>query len=491
MMPIDLTIDETGLEHAVQRARERNVVIPTFAQMRSPSLCPPVIKEELSNIGLHEPHPRNLFRITWHNEPVEFGGGFGPPNVVELPSALTGVRARILALVGKWFPIGAHKVGAAFACLVPRLVTGKFDPTRQKAVWPSTGNYCRGGAYDSLLLGCQAVAVVPAGMSKERFAAMEKLGCEVLTVPGSESSVKHLLDECRSLVSSPGGEYVVFNQFDEFANYLWHYKVTGGAAEDALDLHMAPEDEFVGFCAATGSAGTIGAGDYLKQLFPASKVVAVEALQCPTMLENGFGSHNIEGIGDRSVPWIHNVRNTDLVAGIDDRACTAVLRLFNEPAGRAYLASQGVPEKTIGQLELFGLSGIANLLAAIKTARYFELDEHCVLLTVLTDWVWLYRSRIARMAEELGPYGEQQAAIDFNRWLLGQTSEGLLELTYRERRRVHNLKYFIWVEQQGKSEEECRAQWYDRSYWTNIQSLAPKLDDLICEFNRRVGILPG
>ena len=467
------------------------MIIPTFAEMRDPRLCPQAVKEELRGIGLYDTHPRNLFRITWHNEPVEFGGGFGPPNVVEFPSSLTGVPARILALVGKWFPIGAHKVGAAFACLVPRLVTGKFDPARQKAVWPSTGNYCRGGAYDSLLLGCDAVAVVPAGMSKERFEGIENLGCEVLRVPGSESNVKRLLDECKRLLQSGSrrDEYVVFNQFDEFANYLWHYKVTGGAAEDALVLHMRPGDEFFGFCAATGSAGTIGAGDYLKQVFPACRVTAVEALQCPTMLQNGFGTHHIEGIGDRSVPWIHNVRNTDLVAAVDDRAVTALARLFNEPVGRAYLMDRGVPRKTVEDLQLLGLSGIANVLAAVKAARYFELDDRYVLLTVLTDWVWLYESRIRQMAETEGPYTERQAAADYERWLLGQTSDGLLELTYPERHRVHNLKYFIWVEQQGKSEEECRAQWYDHSYWTDIQAALPRLDELIQDFNRRVGIL--
>jgi len=485
---IDLTVNQAGVERAVQRARERNVVIPTFAQMRAPRLCRDEIKEELRHIGLYDAHPRNLFRITWHNEPVEKGGGFGEPNYIEFPSSLTGVDARIIALIGKWFPIGAHKVGAAFACLVPRLVTGQFDPSRQKAVWPSTGNYCRGGAYDSLLLGCDAVAVVPERMSRERFQAMERLGCQVLRIPGSESNVKQLLDQCSELREA-GDHYVVFNQFDEFANYLWHYHVTGGAVEDVLSRVMGPGDEFRGFCAATGSAGTVGAGDYLKQVFPASKVTAVEALQCPTMLQNGFGTHHIEGIGDRSVPWIHNVRNTDVVTAIDDRAVTALGRLFNEPAGRTYLVEQGVSPSAVESLGLLGFSGIANLLAAVKTARYFELDRSDVLVTVLTDSMWLYGSRLEEMTLAEGPYSERHAAIDLHRWLLGQTGDGLLELTYPERHRVHNLKYFIWVEQQGKSEDECRAQWYDRHYWTDIQQLVPRIDELIVEFNRRVGIL--
>ena len=154
MTTIDLTIEKSRRANAIKRAKERSIVIPTYAQMKDPSKIPAKVKDELKNIGLWDIHPRNLFRINWHNEPSASGGTFGGVNYLELPSSLTGVPARIVVLVGKWFPTGAHKVGAAFGCLVPRLVTGQFDPTTQKAVWPSTGNYCRGGAYDSALLAC-------------------------------------------------------------------------------------------------------------------------------------------------------------------------------------------------------------------------------------------------------------------------------------------------------------------------------------------------
>ena len=141
---IDLTVDETALEAVAAHTRDRRVRIPTLAQMRDPGLIPSDVQARLVDIGLWDLHPLNLYRITWHNEPVPLGGGFGGVNYVEWPSVLTGTDARIVSVIGKWFPTGAHKVGAAFGCLVPRLVTGQFDPATQKAVWPSTGNYCRG-----------------------------------------------------------------------------------------------------------------------------------------------------------------------------------------------------------------------------------------------------------------------------------------------------------------------------------------------------------
>ena len=311
--------------------------------------------------------------------------------------------ARIVVLVGKWFPTGAHKVGAAFGCLVPRLVTGQFDPSTQKAVWPSTGNFCRGGAYDSALLGCTSIAILPEGMSKERFEWLEKIAGETIKTPGTELNVKEIFDKCWELRKS-GQDLMIFNQFEEFGNYLWHYEVTGHAMEEALKKLMGPKDHYRGMASATGSAGTIASGDYMKQIFPDSKIVASEALQCPTLLENGFGAHRIEGIGDKHVPWIHNAKNTDMVVAIDDNAVVNLSRLFNEPDGRKYLASQGVPEAIIAQLDLLGFSGISNVLSAIKFAKYYELGENDIVLTVLTDSMQLYQSRLQEMHAEFGAY---------------------------------------------------------------------------------------
>ncbi len=488
MSIIDLTIEKDRRARALQRVRERNIIIPTFAQMKNPALIPAKIKEELVSIGLWDVNPRNLFRITWRNEPKAQGGGFGGVNYLELPASLTGVPARIIVLVGKWFPTGAHKVGAAFGCLVPRLITGQFDPTTQKAVWPSTGNFCRGGAYDSALLACQSIAILPEGMSRERFDWLSKIAGEVIATPGTESNVKEIFDKCWELRRS-GEDLMIFNQFEEFGNYLWHYEVTGHAMEEVLQQVMGPKDEYRGMASATGSAGTIASGDYMKQLFPSSKIVASEALQCPTLMENGFGAHRIEGIGDKHVPWIHNVQNTDMVVAIDDNAVVNISRLFNEPAGRAHLVKKGVPEAIVGQLDLLGFSGISNVLSAIKFAKYYELGEHDIVLTVLTDSMQLYGSRLAEMHEEFGAYSETDASAHFAQYLHGQSTDNLLELRYVDRRRVHNLKYFTWVEQQGRTYEEIQSQWYDRDYWTGFQSQAAEIDALIEEFNREAGIL--
>ncbi len=485
---IDLTIHPERLAKTIERARERNIIIPTFAQMRDPQTVPVRIREKLAQVGLWDVNPLNLFRITWRNEPVATGGDFGDVNFLELPSALTGVRARIIALVGKWFPTGAHKVGATFGCLAPRLVTGQFDPTSQKAVWPSTGNYCRGGAYNSTLLACESIAILPEGMSQERFDWLSQVAGETIKTPGSESNVKEIFDKCWELRNS-GQDLMIFNQFEEFGNYLWHHEITGRAMADVLEQRLGPADEFRGVVLTTGSAGTIGCGDYLKKQFPTCKIAASEALQCPTLLNNGFGAHRIEGIGDKHVPWIHNVKNTDMVMAIDDDATMAIIRLFNEPAGQRYLASQGVDERLISKLELFGISGIANMLSSIKFAKWFELGPQDVVLTVLTDSLELYQSRLQELKEEQGELSATQAAAAYHRYLIGTNTDYTLELSYPDRKRVHNLKYYTWVEQQGKSYDEIQAQWYDRDYWNNISSGVEQLDELIDEFNRKSGLL--
>lgn len=488
MAKIDLTIHKDRLERAIERSRRQNIIFPTFAQLRNPDLVPAKIKEELSSIGLWDVHPRNLFRITWKNQPVDSGGQFGDVNFMELPSSLTGTKARIIALVGKWFPTGSHKVGAAFGCLVPRLVTGQFDPTTQKAVWPSTGNYCRGGAYDSALMACESIAILPEGMSKERFDWLKNIAGEVIATPGTESNVKEIFDKCWELRKS-GQDLMIFNQFDEFGNYIWHYEITGHAMQEVLQKVMGPKDQYRGVALTTGSAGTIACGDFLKQQYPSSKIIASEALQCPTLMLNGFGAHRIEGIGDKHVPWIHNIKNTDLVVAIDDNSVVNIMRLFNEPEGRKYLIKKGVPESMVSQLDLLGFSGIANVLSAIKFAKYYELDENDIVLTVFTDSMQLYGSRIEEMRKESGEFLEVDAAEVYARDLQGESTDNLLELTYESRKRIHNLKYYTWVEQQGRSYAEIQDQWYAPDYWTAFQNQVGEIDTLISEFNDKVGLL--
>ena len=482
---IDLTVHESVLASAVEQARARQFKIPTFRQMRDPGLIPDEVTTRLRDVGLWDLDPINLFRITWHNDPTPHGGGFGGVNYLEVPSEISGVDARIVMLEGKWFPTGAHKVGAAFGCLAPRLVTGQFDPASQKAVWPSTGNYCRGGAYDSHLLACDSIAILPEGMSAERFHWLESVAGEIIRTPGSESNVKEIFDKCNELRAS-GEDLVIFNQFDEFGNYLWHYAVTGPAMVEVLEQIMGPNDRFAGVTLTTGSAGTIGSGDYLKQHFPTSKIAAGEAVQCPTILSNGFGEHRIEGIGDKHIPWIHNVRNTDLAIGIDDDASIDLIRLFNEPEGHAYLASQGVAQDFIDKLPLLGISGVANMLMAVKMAKWYELTGNDVIITVATDSMEMYGSRLAELNTERGEFTALDAAGAYHRHLMGQGIDHVEELGYYERKRIHNLKYYTWVEQQGKTYDEIQAQWYDPGYWTGIQSMVDPIDTMIEAFNDRI-----
>ncbi len=482
-------INEEVLEKTVQRARERNIIIPTYEEMRDPEKVPAKIKEELKNIGLWDLNPRNLFRITWKNEPVKFGGGFDGINYLEIPEEISGTKARIIVLIGKFFPTGAHKVGATFGPLVEKLVRGTFDPTRQKALWPSTGNYCRGGAYDSYLLSCPSIAVLPEGMSKERFEWLKEVGAEIYATPGVESNVKEVFDKTKELKKERPDEIVVLNQFEEIGNAIWHYAVTGPAMEEVYNKEKKGNQRLSALFLTQGSAGTLGSGNYLREKFPTIKIGAGEAVQCPTLLNNGFGGHRIEGIGDKHVPWIFDVKNIDMVAGIDDEACMHIIRLFNEPEGKAYLKKIGVTPELVDKLDLLGISSIANILGAIKMAKYFEWGENDIVVTVATDSMELYGSRIVELREKYGAYGEIDAAQDFERYLMGVTTDWMIELSYWDKKRMHNLKYFTWIEQQGKTVEELDEQWFNDNYWKDKFNSFKDLDEEIKEFNERVGLI--
>jgi len=489
---INLEIKKAARKNNMQRCKEKGIIIPTFEQMKYPDKIPHEIKERLKGTGLWDVDPLNLFRITWKNEPVESGGGFGEVNYLEFPNELTGVKAKIIGLTGKWFPTGAHKVGATFGCLVPALLTGNFDSTCQKAVWPSTGNYCRGGAFNSALLGCQSVAILPQEMSKERFTWLKQIAGEVIATPGCESNVKEIFDKCKELQATRN-DIVIFNQFEEFGNYLWHYEITANAISevfDKLQKHSSNKLNMAGYISSTGSAGTIAAGDALKNKHPFVKIGASEALQCPTLLNNGYGAHRIEGIGDKHVPWIHNVRNTDFIFAVDDNDCLELVRLFNEKKGKEYLIRQNVNEELVAKLDLLGISGIANLISAIKFAKYNELTERDVVFIILTDSMQLYGSRLSELTEKLGTFTEESAIRAYNKSCLGISTDNMLETNYHDKKRIHNLKYFTWIEQQNKDINELNAQWYDYpDYWDKTRCIAGQIDEMIKEFNNEVNSL--
>lgn len=477
--------NEDYLKKSIKRCKEKKIILPKFNELKNPETIPQKIKNELPKVGMQEINPINLFRINWRNDSST--GNIGGINYLEIPKEVTGVKARIVGLVGKYFPTGAHKVGATYGCLVPNLVTGRFNPEYHKAVWPSTGNYCRGGVFNSRLLSVDGVAILPEEMSKERFDWLKNMGAEIYATYGCESNVKEIYDKCHELENS-SDRYMIFNQFAEFGNPIWHYEVTGFTI-DALFNQIKKENQRVsGYVSATGSAGTIGAGDYLREVYPQVKIVASEALQCPTLLLNGYGAHRIEGIGDKHIPWIHNVKNTDTVAAIDDEEPLKILRLFNEPEGKKYLLQLGLDDDKILKLSWIGISGISNIISAIKLAKYFEMNENDIIFTVFTDSVDLYNSRLEEMNGTWGKYNLHQAEIDWFSILKQQKTDNFVELSYIDKKRIHNLKYFTWVEQQGKSVEELNAQWFDENYWREKFSVTPEWDKLIEEFNNRVGL---
>ncbi|MFN8622197.1 MAG: pyridoxal-phosphate dependent enzyme [Chloroflexota bacterium] len=479
--------------HAVERFRAHGIRLPTFAQLADPSTIPASITARLAAVDPDAPDPLNLFRVHWFNG-ADRRSRVAVPEHLVLPESLTGVAAPIVVLLGDRFPlIGAHKVLAAYSVLAPRVVTGRFDPTSQCAVWPSTGNYCRGGVAISRIMGCHGVAILPEGMSRERFDWLERWcadpATDIVRTPGTESNVKEIYDACAVLARDPAN--VILNQFAEMANHLGHLAVTGRALEVVVEALRAgrPGLRPAVFVSATGSAGTIGAGDHLKDRY-GTRIAAVEALECPTLLENGFGEHHIQGIGDKHVPLIHNVMNTDLVVGVSDRATDQLLAAFDSQAGRDLLVERGVPAELVGRLGSLGLSSIANVIAAIKLARTLQLGPDDAIVTVATDGAPMYGSELRdRILPGAFPGGVDAAAAAgaLRRWIVDAGEDGVLELTPRERRRVFNLGYYTWVEQQGAALADFEAR-RSQDWWRGLRSRLPAWDALIEAFNAETGV---
>jgi cysteine synthase len=485
--------DKAVRRRAIDLLREKGVRLPTFAELAEPHRVPADIRSGLRAVGPDDPHPLNLHRVHWYNDARRSGLAAVPVHV-ELPETLTGVQARIVVAIGELFPmIRAHKVLAAYACLAPRLVSGRFDPTRQRAVWPSTGNYCRGGVAISRILGCRGVAVLPEGMSRERFEWLEQWVTapqDIVRTPGTESNVKEIYDKCAELARDPANEIV--NQFSEFGNYLAHWRCTGPALE-AVFLALQKKSKsarLAGYVSASGSAGTLAAGDYLKAQH-GTKIAVVEAVECPTLLNNGYGEHNIQGIGDKHVPLIHNVMNTDLVIGISDQATDGLNAVFNTEAGRDYLARRlGLPETIAHAFVHFGLSSIANILGAIKMAKHLRLGPDDVIVTVATDGHDMYRSELVRYLKRrhnLGDMTGELAAELVGRHLSGADTEHVLDATQRERERIFNLGYFTWVEQQGIALADFQRR-KSQDFWQGLHALVPQWDEMIAAFNRDSGL---
>ncbi len=494
MNPFDLPRnvgDRTTYAKAAACLRDVGVRLPTFLELAN---APDALAGHVARLAAVDPDaadPLNLFRVHWNNDAARTGLE-ATPGHLRLPSSLTGVEAEIVVALGERFPmIAAHKVLAAYGCLVPRLVAGEFDPQRHRAIWPSTGNYCRGGIAISRILGCRGVAVLPEGMSRERFRWLEEWVVDpgdIVRTPGTESNVKEIYDECARLAAQP--ENVIFNQFSEFSNYLVHRCVTGRAMERifAAVADGRPRARLAAFVAATGSAGTLAAGDALKQRCGA-KIVAVEPIECPTLLYNGYGEHNIQGVGDKHVPLIHNVMNTDLVVGISDRDTDGLNALFNSESGQRFLATRkGISADILARLGSLGFSGIANVLAAIKTAKRLGLGRDDIIVTVATDNATLYRTEMDKWTAEHAPGGfdEVVAAEIYGAHLKEVRDEHILETSSVDRRRIFNLGYYTWVEQQGIGLADFDRR-RDQGFWDGLLDLIPVWDEMIERFNRDTG----
>jgi cysteine synthase A len=485
-------VDRSVYDRAVRHLRKARVVLPTLAQLAEPLKSLSAVSSQLAELDADAPHGGNLFRVHWWNDAAR--RGLAPvPLYLDMPEALTGVKARILVALARYFPmISAHKVLAAYGCLVPRIVTGQFDPERQKAVWPSTGNYCRGGVAISRILDCRGVAILPEGMSRERFDWLKRWvrsPDDIVRTPGTESNVREIYDACREMARDPAN--VILNQFSEFGNYLAHYVCTGPALRAVFNDAQKRDRglRLSAFVAASGSAGTLGAGDYLKTELGA-KIVAVEAVECPTMLYNGYGEHNIQGIGDKHIPFIHNVMNTDVVVGISDRSTDALNLLLNSDVGKRYLAQhQHLDPALVERLDCLGLSSIANVLAAIKTAKRLGLSSEDAIVTVATDGAAMYGSEREKYAAAHYPggFGEVDTGEIFGAHLQAVTDNHVLELGRVDRERIFNLGYYTWVEQQGVPLDDFDRR-RDQGFWRSLQAAIPRWDALIERFNAEAGV---
>ncbi len=446
---------------------------PTFGEMLQPAIIDAATRRVAREVRSRQPlDAHNLFNISWRD-------GEGRIMYFLLPPQLAGVDTPIAVLCGAGFPSGSHKVGAAYAVLLELVLGGEVDPARHTLVWPSTGNYGIGGAWVGGRMGCESVVVLPEGMSRERFERIEGYGARIRRTPGSESNVREIYEETRRLRAS--GDHVrVLNQFEVMGNYRFHYHVTGNTAAalaDELAQAGIGGGEVSAFVSAMGSAGTIAAGDRLKQIWPRHRIVGLEPQQCPTLFNNGYGAHAIEGIGDRHVTWIHNVHNMDALMCIDDQACVQGLQLLAEPRARQVLVGRYGADPALVDLlgTQLGISGICNLIGAIKTVRHFGLGPDDLVVTVATDTLDRYHSVMAHMAQRYGTLDEAAATGRIERIFRGAGLDWIQPGTAAARERWHNLKYYTWVEQQGKTVGELDAQ-RDPLWWEAEQQLVGEID---------------
>jgi cysteine synthase A len=453
---------------------------PTFEEMLHPEKIDPAVRQRALRMMQEDPlDPINLYNITWKDKDNNIYYYVMPPQ-------LTGVEAPIVVLYSKDFPTGSHKVGATYSVLIEKELTGEVDPTFHSLIWPSTGNYGIGGAWVGCRMEFDSIVILPELMSKERFDLVRSYGARLILTPGCESNVKEIYDKSKELKAQDPERIRILNQFEVFGNYRFHYYVTGNTC---IELAAELKEKGIGngkmaaYVSAMGSAGTIAAGDRLKQEWPDHKIVGLEPIQCPTVYWNGYGGHDIQGIGDKHVTWIHNVMNMDAIMCIDDIESKMGLQLLTEEAGwKTMIDRYGVPEDSVRLMaETFGISGVCNVLGAIKAAKWYGFGKDDVIVTILTDAIDRYHSVMEQMTATYGKMDEVEAAVRLVSIFHKQKLDWISESTHEARNRWHNLKYYTWVEQQGKTVEELNAQRH-QDYWQAQQARVAEVDRLIREY---------
>jgi len=478
-------MNESNISKTSEYFKKKGVILPTVSELCNPHSINEDVKIKLNTVDKDAMDPLNLFRVHWFNN-RDYSNFSKVPEHIVLPSEFTGVEAKIIVNIGRLFPlITAHKVLAAYGCLLPRILNGTFDYENHKAVWPSTGNYCRGGVAISRILGLKSVAILPEGMSKERFAWLEKWvedKNDIIKTTGTESNVKEIYDTCNELAKDPNN--VIINQFSEYYNYAIHRAVTGPSLERSFKKVKGDSNLKARFyVSASGSSGTLAAGDYLKERL-LSKIAVVEATECPTLLYGGYGEHNIQGIGDKHVPLIHNVMNTDFVVGISDQATNYLNLIFNTEIGQKYLIEKkGLEDNLVKRFPEFGFSSIANILASIKLAKYMNLSSDDAILTVATDGADLYSTELEKIKKDfVGSFDTTACAELYGQYFQGATTDHMLELSQRDKERIFNLGYYTWVEQQGIDLSHFEAR-RNQAFWDQHLQNMLDLDEEIDRFN--------
>ena len=440
---------------------------PTFEEMRYPDRIEQSIRQQAQAAAKDDPlHPINLYNITWKQNK-------GRVSYVVLPRELTGIEANLVVLYSKDFPTGSHKVGATYSVLMEEQLAGTVDPDKHKVIWPSTGNYGIGGAWVGTRMGYDSLVLLPELMSQERFEKIAYYGASFIKTPGCESNVKEIYDKCAELSAADPNNRVL-NQFEVMGNYRFHYFCTGNAIVDAVkELEEAGigNGRAAAFTSSMGSSGTIAAGDQLKQNFYECRIVGLEPIQCPTLYSNGYGGHDIQGIGDKHVTWIHNVMNMDAIMCIDDMECKKGLQLLTDPEGLAYLAREaGISEDALQLIsQVMGISGVCNVLGAIKAAKFYGFGPNENVVTIATDAIDRYHSVMAQLDEAYGKMDSVKAAVRLESIFHGAKLDWISEGTVHNRDRWFNLKYYTWVEQQGKTVKELDAQ-RSQDWWLAEQA---------------------